>query len=76
MGWHGVANAPPGQQDANFLPPLIIFLQFFIVVFCCFVFVAKERSFKILVEISIGLYNIQEKSVFSCMQFIHLIVIT
>ena len=25
MGWHGVANATPGQQNAIFLPPLRIF---------------------------------------------------
>ena len=39
MGWHGVPNATPGQQDAIFLPPLRIFLQFF----CCFIFVANEK---------------------------------
>ena len=27
MGWHGVANATPGQEDTRFLPPLQIFLQ-------------------------------------------------
>jgi len=27
---HGVAIATAGQQDASFLPPLGIFLQFFI----------------------------------------------
>ena len=31
MGWRGVANATPGQQDVTFLPPLRIFLQFFVV---------------------------------------------
>ena len=31
MGWRGVATATPGQQDAIFLPPLRIFLQFLIV---------------------------------------------
>ena len=76
MGYHGVATATPGQQDAIFLPPLRIFLQFFIVVFCCFILVAKESSAKSLVEINLGLCNIQENSVFSCIQFIHLIVIT
>ena len=76
MGWHGVATAPPGQQDAIFLPPLRIFLQFFIVVFCCFIFVAMERSPKTLTEINVGLCSLQENSVFSCIQFIHLIVIT
>ena len=65
MGWHGVATATAGQEDTIFLPLLRIFLQFFIVVFCCFIFVAaKERSPKSLVEIHLGLYNIQENSVF------------
>ena len=27
MGWHGVANATPKQEDTRFLPPLHIFLQ-------------------------------------------------
>ena len=27
---NGVANATPGQRDTIFLPPLTIFLQFFI----------------------------------------------
>ena len=27
MGWHGVANATPGQEATRFLPPLQIFLQ-------------------------------------------------
>ena len=27
MGWHGMANAIPGQQDASFLPILGNFLQ-------------------------------------------------
>ena len=31
MGWHGVTDATPGQQGASFLPPLDIFLQFYIV---------------------------------------------
>ena len=26
MGWHGVTNATPRQQDASLLPPLGIFL--------------------------------------------------
>ena len=73
MGWHGVANATPRQQDAILLPPLRIFLQFFIV----FIIVAaKERSPIILVEINLGLCNIQENSIFTCILFTHLIVIT
>ena len=55
MGWHGVANAAPGQQDAIIMPHLRIFLQFSIIAFTS---VAKERSRTILVEIRIGLYNI------------------
>ena len=55
MGWHGVANATPGQLDPIFLPSPRIFLQFFTVVFCCFISVAKEISPKILVEINLGL---------------------
>ena len=69
-----MTNATPGQQDAIFLPPMRIFLQFFIVVFCCFIFVAKERSPNIVVEINLGLCKMQETSVFSWIEFIHLIV--
>ena len=65
MGLHGVANATPGQQDAIVLPPVKIFLQFFIVVSCCFISLAKESSPNIVVEINLGLCNIQENSVFS-----------
>ena len=67
---HGVADATPGQQDTI---SLIIFLQFF---YCCFIFVAKERFPKILVEINLGLFNIQENLIFSCTHFRQLIVIT
>ena len=50
LGWHGVANATPGQQNAIFVLPLRIFQQFF---YRCFVFVAKERYPRILVEINL-----------------------
>ena len=59
MGWHGVANATPGQQDASILPPLGIF-------YCCLIFVAKEISPEILVELNLGLYGILECSIFFC----------
>ena len=52
MGWHGEANATPGQRDAILLPPLRIFLQFFN---GCFIIAAKERSPEILAEINLGL---------------------
>ena len=41
MGWHGVANPTSEQQDANFLPPLG---NFFVITYCFFIIVAKERS--------------------------------
>ena len=54
-----------------------IYLQFtFTIFYCCFIFVAKERFPKILVEINLGLCSIEENSIFSCIQFIHLVVIT
>ena len=68
MGWHGVANAVPGEQDAISMPTLRIFLQFSIT---AFTFAAKERSPKILVEISLGLCNIQGNSIFSYIHFIN-----
>ena len=73
MGWHGVADATPGQQDIIFLTPLNIFLQSF---YRCFILVAKERYPESQVEISLGLFNIQENLIFSCTHFTHLIVIT
>ena len=57
MGWHGMANATPGQQDAILLPPQRVSLQFF---YGCLIIVAKERSPKILVEISLGLCTYME----------------
>ena len=53
MGWHGVATATPGQQDAILLPPLRISLRF--PYGCLIIVAAKERSPKILVEINVGL---------------------
>ena len=46
MGWHGVANATPGQQDPSFLPPLGNSVNF---VSCCFFVIAKEGSPDMLV---------------------------
>ena len=42
MGWHGVANAISGQQDATILPTLGI-------VYCYSIFIVKEISTEILV---------------------------
>ena len=46
IGWHGVANATPKQQDASFLPLLGICTIFY----CCFIFAPE-----ILVELNLGL---------------------
>ena len=62
MGWHGVANATPGQQVTSLLSP--------------FIFVDKKRSPEILVEFNLDLCNIPESSLFSCTHIVHLIVIT
>ena len=50
MGWNGVANATPRHKDVNPLPPLGIFLQFFV----------EERLPEILVELNLGLCGILE----------------
>ena len=71
MGWHEVANTNPGQQDARFLPPWEIFSN----VYSCCIFVDKERSPEILVQLILGLCDILESSIFSCTHIIHLIVI-
>ena len=68
MGWHGVALATHGQLDATPENFLAIF-------YYCFIFVAMERS-KILVDINLGLCNIQGNSIFSCIHLMHYIVIT
>ena len=73
MGWHGVANATYGQQGASFLAPL---RTFSVILYCCFIFRAKDRSPEMLAEINLGLCDILESSVFSCTHTIHLIVIT
>ena len=43
---------------------------------CCFIFVVKEKSPEILVELNLGLSDILESSIFSCTHIIHLIVLT
>ena len=52
---HGAANATPSQQDASFLPHLGIF-------YYCYIFVVKEKSPEILVELNLGLCDIVESS--------------
>ena len=74
MGWHGVANATPGQQGDIFLPPLGIFIA---IVYCCFIFVAaKEKCPGILVELKFNLCDMLESSITSYIYIIHLILIT
>ena len=53
MEWHGVANANPGKQNASFIPQFLAIFFYF-----CFIFVDKERSLEILVELSLGLCDI------------------
>ena len=73
MGWHGVANATSGLQDARFLPPLGNFFQFF---YCCFIFVDKARSLETLVQLNLGLCDILESSIFYFTYIVPLVVIT
>ena len=40
----------PGQQNTSFLSPLDIFA----IVYCCFIFVAKEKSPDILAGLNLG----------------------
>ena len=49
--------------------------NFFAIFYCCFIFVAKERS-DVLIELNLGLFEILETSSFSCTHIIHLIVLT
>jgi len=69
MGWHWVASVTPGQQDASFFPPL----KFFSMSFCSVIFVAKEGSSEVLVELKISLFEIS--SIFFSAHIINLIVI-
>ena len=72
MGKHGVANAPL----SNSMPSFCHLENFLVILYCCFIIVAKERYSKILVEINFCLCSMQENSIFSCIHFMHLIVIT
>ena len=76
---HGVVcggKATPGQMDGNWMASFCPPEDFLAIVYCSFIIVAaKERSPKILVKINLGLCNIQENSIFSCIHFIYLIVI-
>ena len=49
---------------------------FFAIVYCYFIFVSKESSTDILVELNLGRCEVLEISIFSCSHSIHLIVIT
>jgi len=73
VGWHGVANATLGQQDASFLPLLRITLH---ISYCCIIILAKEISPKIIDKLNLGLFNILESSIFSCTHIINWNVIT
>ena len=61
MGWHGVANAISGQQDATILPTLGI-------VYCYAIFVVKEISTEILVGQHTNKFNLslQTQCQFDC----------
>ena len=73
---HGVAWGGRCHPWATGCHPFATPEDFLASFYCCFVFVAaKERSPKILVEINLGLCNIQENSIFSCIHFTHLIAI-
>ena len=75
MGWHEVANAAPGNIFTGcqfFATPGNIFAIFY----CFFIFLAKERSPEILVQLNLGLCDILEFSIFSCTNIVHLIVTT
>ena len=60
MGW----QLPPLATRCH---PFATPEDFLAIFYCCFIIVAaKESSPKILVEINLGLCNIQESSIFSC----------
>ena len=61
---------------SNRMPSFFHPENFLSISYCSFVFLAKERSPKILVEINLGLCNLQENSIFSCIHSMPLIVIT
>ena len=73
MGWHGGGKCHPWATGCH---PFATPENFIAIFYFCFIIVAKQRSLKILVEINLGLCKIQENSIFSCIHFIHLIVIT
>ena len=68
MGW----QLPPAATGCHpFSTP-----ENFLAIFClCFIIIAKERSSYILVEISLGLCNLQENSISYCIHSMHLNVI-
>ena len=74
MGWHGVADATPGQQGDIFLPPLGISLA---IVYSCFLFAtAKEKYPELMVELKFNLCDMLGSSIVSYIYIIRLIVIT
>ena len=50
--------------------------NFFAIFYCCFIFKVNENFPKIFVELTFGLSDILESSMFSCSHIIHFIVIT
>ena len=63
---------PLGNRMPSFATPE----NFLAIFYCCFIFVAMEASPKLLVEINLGLCNIQGNSIFACIHLIHFILIT
>ena len=72
---HGVAWSDKCQPGATWCQLFATPGNFFAIVYCCFILVAaKERSPEIVFELSIGLYDTLERSIFSSMHVNNLIV--
>ena len=57
VGWHGVTKCNPRETECQlFATPGNVCIIFC----CCFIFVAKERSREILVQLDLGLCDILE----------------
>ena len=70
VAWGG-ANAPWATGCHLFATPE----NFLAIFYCCFIFVAMKKSPNILVEVNLGLCNIQGNSIFSRIHLIHFILV-
>ena len=73
---HGVAWGDKFHPYATGCQLLATPGNIFVIFCCCFIFLARERSLEIPLELNLGLSDLLQSSILSCTYSINLIVIT